>query len=85
MASTLFRSQRCLLLLLLLLASCLTQRNEAYTRKGARNLRDSVFLAPRGGEVPLLDELVEDALVDVGIKPWVQKHTLLICKVRSHR
>ena len=85
MGFTFIRRQRCLLLLLPLLACCFAQRYDVYTRKGARNLLDSVLLAPRGGEVPLIDELVEDTLVDVGIKPFIQKHTLLICKVCSHR
>jgi hypothetical protein len=37
-------------------------------------------MVPIGGEI---FEDVQDALVDIGIKPWVQKHTLLIGKVRS--
>lgn len=80
MASSLIRSQRFVLLFLLLLVCCFAQRNGAYAHKGTRHLRESVLMVPRGGEI---FEDVKDALVNIGIKPWVQKHTLLIGKVRS--
>lgn len=53
-------------------------RTRASQRSRRRRQDHLVLTLPRGGD-GLLDQ-VEETLVDVGLKPWIQKHSVLVGK-----
>jgi hypothetical protein len=70
------------LLPILLCALCGAQQHLNMYDKARR--RQS-FTIPRGGDLELLDEIsdtIQDSVMDVTIGPWIQKHSILIVKVK---
>jgi hypothetical protein len=72
------RFQRLIVLILLFLTCACGAQRRNYDKR-------LPFTIPRGGDIELLGEIsdtIHDSVMDVAIGPWIQKHTVVIIKVR---
>lgn len=90
MARVLLQFQHLMLLFLLFVTTSCAAAQPHGIAVMARRHHDSnhrlPFVIPRGGDSDLMDEIsdtIHDSFMDVAITPWLQKHAVLLIKVRS--